>query len=319
MDYHKNRFPALTKRELAELSRHHLHRHWLDNFLRLQLFHETYGRLPLQKEQYPKGIRIGSWSHRQRLDYRNGKMPEWRARLLSTLNFEWGSSNEPWEEKYRRAKKLQNKKCTPLSRYSGNEEERLLKLWLYDQAYLISKGKIPEHRKRKLLNSGLIVDRMEYRWNRVFAMVKYFIDKNGILPSAHSEDPHEKMLGKWRLHNISRMNAGLLTKDQTDRMKKLGLDKKIIDTVWEDKYHAVIKALDRYFSRKKDLQQTSIIDFIGSENYVWWRDQWKKIRKNAIGPSRLKQLKQAGLHLHIKEYRKWRSNKFSAKARVKNC
>lgn len=300
------RFPALSKRELKELLGHHLHRRWLENFLRLRLFRETFGRFPRQKEQYPKGIRIGSWSHKQRLDYRSGKMPEWRVRLLTTLDFDWGNCKEPWDDKFKRAQRLQKKKGAPLSRYSVDEEERLLKQWLYRQVELMNRAELPEHRKRKLITSGLATDRLAYRWQRMFTMVKRFIDKQGRIPSAHTDDPNEKMLGKWRLYNIDRMNDGLLNAEQSAALRRLGLDRKIIQNVWEEKFASLTRQLDRYFSRNLDQYRTGIMNFIGNENYIWWRDQRRKYRNKQLDPSQRKRIKEAGLHLRVVDYIQWR-------------
>lgn len=288
--------PGLSKRELKTLQKSFVHRRWLGKYLILKQFVEKFNRLPMQKEQYPKGIRIGSWSHSQRNYYRSGSLPLWRIKLLSSLGFEWGRKRDTWDEMFQKAKSLQEKKNAPLSRYTSNDEERFLKLWLYKQSDDIKKGKLSKKRIKLLNQAGLIVNRLDYRFELFYKNCKEFIKKHGRLPSAHGDEFAERSLGKMRHYQVFRMREGMLTPEKYDKLLELGLADKIIDIAWEEKFLNVSSIVKQKVDSGIIYGKDGIVATLGDGLYVWLRDQRKKYSKNIIlTPEQRKLLEDAKL------------------------
>jgi hypothetical protein len=294
-------FPGLTRSKLRILTAHHLHRRWLGYFLRLKLFKDTFRRLPLQKEEFPKGFKIGHWTHSQRGMYKSGKMPLWRYKLLSSLEFNWGRRREDWECIFKRAVVFQRKKGTPIGRYGVSKEERSLKLWLYHQNERIKRGELSKERVAMLRDAGLIVNRGEYTWVERFADMKEFIEYHGRPPSGWSRDPHEKSLGKWRGYQTSLLKQGRLSPKRMLRLNNLGCTQRIADIIWERKYKKTVSIVRRKCMAGRFFGKNGLYKALGNELYIWLRTQRRKYRNNTLLPLQQRKIKEANLHLRIAE------------------
>lgn len=274
--------PVLSNRELKAIQKSFTGRRWLAKYLILKQFVEKFNRLPKQKDNYPKGIRLGSWLHCQRSYYKAGSLLLWRIKLLANLGFDWGKKRETWDEMYMKAKTLQEKKNAPLSRYSSNDEERCLKSWLYKQADDIKKGKLSKKRVKLLYQAGLIVNRLDYRFDLFCNKCKQFQEKHGKLPSAHSDDSDERSLGKWRNYQVSRMQEGMLIPAKSNKLLQLGLTDRIVDIAWEEKFLKVSSVIKEKVDSGIIYGKDGIVATLGDELYVWLRSQRKKYNKRII-------------------------------------
>ena len=104
-----------------------------------------------------------------------------------------------------------------------------------------------------LLQAGLIVNRIDYRFDITYEKVRKFVKKNGRIPSAHSDDKTEVLLGKWRLYHVSRMREGKLEEEKSGKLNALGLALRINDVGWGKNFSRLTGIL-----RKKSRPETSM-------------------------------------------------------------
>lgn len=227
-------------------------------------------------------------------------MDAWRVELLESIEFDWGKKREDWYDIYKRADKQQREKGEPLSRYAGGEE-KLLKQWLYLQAEKIRRGELEEDKVKLLHEAGLLVDRAEYHWNKLYQEVKTFIEKHERLPSAHSTDRYEHMLGDWRLYQVSRQKQGLLSKNQEKRMNALGLSDRIVDITWEENFRKASRIIQSKVKRKEFIGKNGIAEALGEDLYVWWRGNRAKYKKGLLSREQAEKMEGVGMQFRVVE------------------
>ena len=297
-------FPTLSERKLKQLSRRHLHRQWLESYLRFRLFIKQFGRFPYQIEQNPKGFRIGAWMNTQRVKQKIGKLPLWRYELLSALDFNWGAPREEWDSFFERAKLLQERKGAPLSKKAKSKEEQSLKCWVYRQVKLIKRNLLDENKIKLLKESGLLVDVLDQHWNVEFGKVAEFIKKYNRLPSAHSRDPEENSLGTWRLFQTQRYKKGLISKTKGRQLDSLGLANRIMDNLWNDNFE---KARNIIVPRLKAGQlygPDGLLQSLGKELYTWWDNNRRKYFCGKLNKDRMRLFEKYKMTLRVCELNK---------------
>lgn len=292
MGLNVTQFPGMSEREFKELTKTHLNRQWLSNYLRLRLFVQTFKRQPKQTERYPKGILVGAWASLQRNMQYNGMLLNWRYELLDRLGFDWGRGKRiDWNEMFDKAKKIQREKGAPLSRYTKDEDEKQAKCWLYQQAKDIRNGQLDEQKIRKLHEAGLIVNRIDYRWEKFYKELQGFVETHQRLPSAWSEDAQERSLGKQRGYHGIRMNEGKLTAEQTARLRAMGVEQKINEKRWEETFKNVREIFQDRIKKRMFYGPTGIRQTLGEEYYVWLLAQRGACRKGIRTPKQVQLLK----------------------------
>ncbi|MDD5343949.1 MAG: helicase associated domain-containing protein [Smithella sp.] len=280
-------FPTLSESKLRRLSRRHLHRKWLENYLRLRLFLKQFGRYPHLREENPKGFTIGSWVNTQKSAFRNSRLPLWRYELLAAIKFSWPRRIASWQEVFNRAVKLQQRKGGPLSKYGNvTREERSLKNWVYNQRVLIGKGGLEKKKVKLLEKSGLLNDKRELDWNNEYSKVAAFIRKNRRLPSAHSANREEKHLGKWRLLFAGKYQKGKISERQSEKIAALGLDNKIRDLKWNSKISTIRKILESGIKAGKISGKKNFRRSLGKNLYYWLLKQRRDYQKGILEGNR---------------------------------
>ena len=83
------------------------------------------------------GFNLSVWLYRQRIRYKNNKMPEEQARLLQSLGIQWSVLDSRWMEMYNEVKEYYKENGNlDIPHYYSSPNGHRLKMWLYRQRKL---------------------------------------------------------------------------------------------------------------------------------------------------------------------------------------
>jgi hypothetical protein len=141
----------------------------------------------------------------------------------------------------------------------------------------------------------LIIDKTDFQWNAEYGKVKAFIKKNRRLPSAHCADEEEKYLGKWRLYHVEKYKKGLVPEWQAKKIAALGLDNKIFEIVWNEKFEATREIITSVIQSGKLSGKGGIRHILGDDLFSWWQVQRRKYREGWLEEDKAKLLRENNL------------------------
>jgi len=177
-----------------------------------------------------------------------------RTRPLSSKPaFEGG----PWHEKYLLLEEYKSKHgdCRVPSRYAvavddsktGNNAA-LIKLgaWVAEQRRKHKNGKLNANRYEMLNNLGFSWDPVTEKWEKNFALVKQYAERegHGNVPMDHVEDGTR--LGRWLEWQRRNKREGMIDPSHADRLEALGVSWDPFVDQWEDHFELL-----RQFKRRE--------------------------------------------------------------------
>lgn len=126
---------------------------WCWNALRLGRFVATEGRMPkLSESDNEGGSHLGMWLHRQRADFRTGKLSPERVGRLNSIDPDWAAGQaDAWERNARRLDSFfAEHQRVPKKSESDNEGGAHLGAWLHTQRNAFRAGKLSPERLTRL-------------------------------------------------------------------------------------------------------------------------------------------------------------------------
>lgn len=158
--------------------------------------------------------KLGRWVVRQRELQKKGKLEKGRKGLLDKLEFVWNTNEAAWETKFVQLKEYARKHghcCVPIS-------DPVLGMWVAKMRANRRRGKLQEHRIKKL-------DQMDFVWNTAEAD---WMDKYDKLLSFRDREGHacvpfnEGELGWWVNTQRQSKRKGKLSKSRQNMLDEAG-------------------------------------------------------------------------------------------------
>ena len=158
---------------------------------------------------------LGNWMHKQRTEYKKGKLSKERVQQLGALGFDWspGSTLLTWDERFDELTKYkaEHGDCRILKR------EGPLGEWVSQQRTAHKKGKLSDERAQEL-------DALGFLWNptptwdeRLDELMKYKVE-HGDCNVPKSQGP----LGKWVATQRFGHKMGKLSEERARKLGELG-------------------------------------------------------------------------------------------------
>ena len=119
----------------------------------------------------------------------------------------------------------------------GHEEDGVrLGIWLRNQRQLYKKGKLHESCKQRLEAAGISLDPHADHWERNFALLKRFKERegHGNVPQRHEEDGVQ--LGNWVSKQRQLYKKGKLDESYQRRLENLGVSWDPLGDQWEQNF-----------------------------------------------------------------------------------
>jgi len=199
---------------------------WERNFALLEQYKGREGHSDVPHGYEEDGAKLGRWVCWLRQQYKKGKLAYSYQRRLDNLGMSWDPLTEQWERSFAVLEQYKGREghCDVPQKYE--ESEVFLGAWIDTQRQLYKKGKLDEFYQRRLENLGVIWDPLADQWERNFALLKQFIEREGHcnVPRSHEEDGVK--LGEWisRQRQVRKGSVGgTLGAERIERLDNLGI------------------------------------------------------------------------------------------------
>ena len=204
---------------------------WDRTFALLEQFKYCEGHCNVPDRHEENSIKLGAWLGLQRTAMRRGKLDESRKRRLDDLGVIWDPIADEWERNFALLEQFKKREGHCNVPHSHEEDGVKLGMWL-DRLRQVKKGNasgnLSLEQIERLEALGVSWGVFEDQWERKFALLEQFKEREGHcnVPQSHEEEGVK--LGLW-LHNLRQVRrentcrGGNLSMEQIERLDKLGM------------------------------------------------------------------------------------------------
>lgn len=222
----------------------HQDKRWLKHLEELKSFQKKTGK------KYPKPNdgwnSLYNWAKNQRRQYRSGKLPAARKKMLDSVGFPWKTDNKSFEDRIRQLVAYQKKNGTlhvSQVAFKKDSEEHKLSRWVNEMRRLYNENRLSLDRIQRLNKIGFVWNMEDEQFSRNLNRLKKFHATHG-----HFDVPQTgktRKLGSWVAQIRSR---GLVKKHHIQALNDIGF-------IWEGKYKRRKKA-------RKTMQEVDIQTYL---------------------------------------------------------
>ncbi len=209
---------------------------WEGGFAALETFRAREGHCRVPQVHVESGYRLGKWVARQRKV--SDTMPAERRQRLEAIGFEWNLlANNDWERRIATLEKFKAREghCrVPQGHVEGGFK---LGSWVSNQRN--AEGTLPAERKHQLDAVGFEWDPLAIDWERGFAALEAFREREG-----HCRVPAGLVDGGFKLGNwvsVWRQGRDKLSIERRQRLAAIGFEWDPLVSNWERGFAALEK------------------------------------------------------------------------------
>lgn len=193
-------------------------RRWDEVFDLLVSYKNEYGNCLVPANFIINDYNLGEWVRQQRklLKNPNNDCKRYKVKKLNSINFIWDENEYNWDEHFQCLKEY--KDIYGICYVPRDTEFKGFKLynWCRTQEKKYKNGTLKENRLEKLNSIGFIFDRLKYKWDLNYNILKQFKRKYRRLPSS-SEKYEDYNIGIWLYDQLRYKDS--LTEEQIKKLK----------------------------------------------------------------------------------------------------
>jgi hypothetical protein len=196
---------------------------WEDNFALLETYAKREGHCNVHGNHKEDGANLGFWVVFQRQAKSKGGLRADKARRLERIGFVWDRHQAMWDGNFALLETYVKREGHCNVPNSHKEDGANLGKWVSHQREAKKKERLSTVRKRRLEDLDIAWDRLEGKWDDMFAVLETYVKREGHcnVPYAHEEDGAN--LGKWvQNHRRTKMKGGMRA-DKARRLEELGI------------------------------------------------------------------------------------------------
>lgn len=264
---------------------------WEEMFLLYKCYLEEFKKQPTMTETY-RDRNLGMWLGTQKTFYKKGYLSDERIKLLTDAGFDFEPLETEWKANYDAFIEF----ASQYGRHPKHSEEhngRKIGIWLRSQRMQYRKGKLPEERKKLLLDAGVDFDPYETAWQNNFAALREYMEEYDCEPVV-KVSYNGYQIGEWLIRQKKEYVKGILPDRRERLLIKAGVrfqDRITANTdlLWDNKYEAYIEFVKKY-GRQPEKGET----YNGYNLFNWLNSQKADYRKGVLPESRCELLIEAG-------------------------
>jgi uncharacterized short protein YbdD (DUF466 family) len=218
---------------------------------------------PSTLEEFPKGNRLGQWTHRQRDLHGRRKLEASRVKLLNKLDFPWDKPDEReshWMRQFQYLKEYRKARPGewPFAREEFPKNNRL-GLWVWRQRQNYARKKLEKDRQQMLLKIGFPLV-LPDTWESHFQTLKDYRAKHpDRWPKAREEFPAGNRLGLWCHLQRCAYKADKLEPDRTAKLNRIGFQWSVKNLGWT-RYYEMLKDYKKRNAAKWPTLEAAALD-----------------------------------------------------------
>ena len=196
---------------------------WYEKYLLLEEYKEKHGNCLVPLSHLIGDVKLGHWVNNQRRLYKQGKLSANRREMLDALGFSWDPHADKWESNFSLLEQFKEREGYIDVPKNHTEDGVKLGNWVDTQRQLYKKGKLDESYQQRLENLGMSWDPFAEQWEKNFALLEQYKEKEGHInvPQRHEEDGVK--LGEWISRQRLLFKKGKLDEFYQGRLENLGM------------------------------------------------------------------------------------------------
>ena len=264
---------------------------WERNFGLLEQFQEREGHCDVPALHEEDGVKLGKWLNNQRTAMKRGKLDESNQGRLEELGVSFDPHRDQWERYFALLVQFQkrNGHCGVPALYE--EDGVKLGIWIANQREIYKKGKLDESLRRRLEKLGISWDPLADQWERTFALLEQFKDREGHcnVPQSYEEDGIS--LGAWLCTQRMAMKRGKLDESYQRRLEKLGVSWDVLADQWKQNF----SLLEQFKEREGHCNVPAFHEEDGVKLGAWLVTQRTAMKQGKLDESYQGRLKELGV------------------------
>ncbi len=191
--------------------------HWERSYDALVSFRKREGNCLVPQSHTEKGVKLGSWINTQRTFKR--KLTPNQIKRLDEIGFIWDMISDRWERSFAALEKFYKREAHCRVPARGQKMDGInLGAWVSKQR--AKKNQLTENQIRRLDSIKFIWDAFEDLWERNFAVLSEFYERNGHSRVPYSHEEKSLKLGIWA--GAQRSKKSNLSSDRIERLNAIG-------------------------------------------------------------------------------------------------
>ena len=263
---------------------------WEERYWLLAEFKEVHGHCNVPVGHEMNGINLGYWVHRQRQDYKQGKMDPERVRRLRELGFRWDCFEENWEGRCWLLAEFKevHGHCNVPDRYEVNGIK--LGYWVQRQRQDYKQGDMDPERGRRLEDLGFKWDCFEDDWEERYWLLAEFKEVYGHCNVPDRYEVNGIKLGMWVQTQRRRLRTGKMDPERKRRLRELGFSLQPQEDKWEKGF--------RLLSEFKEIHghcnvpRKYAVKGVNLGSWVQW--QLRRFKEGKMNPDHERRLRELG-------------------------
>ena len=222
---------------------------WDVCFAAAEAYAKEHGDLNVPKDYITEdGIHLGAWICRikEKRKKDSAYLTEERVQELNRLGMVWDLRENRWEKQYKNAEaffKEHGHLDIPV-RYVAEDGSKL-GVWIQRCRQAYRKGELDPERVKRLKAIGMIWDKEQQQWERMYALAKKYKEKYGDLKIPVEYRTNKVNLGAWLQRMRQNYKNGKLSKERIRLLEALGVNWEVQEMNWNTNYEAA-----REYARK---------------------------------------------------------------------
>ena len=264
---------------------------WERNFALLEDYKKREGHCNVSRSHEEGGVNLGLWLNTQRTAMKRGKLDEAYQRRLEKLGVSFDPHRDQWERNFALLENFKEMKghCN----VPAFHEEDGVKLghWLSSQRASMKKGKLDEWCQHRLEELGMIWDPFEDQWERNFALLEGYKNREGHCNAPVSYEEDGIKLGTWLNTQRMSMKRGKLDESYQRRLEDLGVSRDPYADQWERNF----AMLEGYKKREGHSNAPISYEEDGVNLGVWLKTQRMSMKRGKLDESYQRRLEELGI------------------------
>ena len=275
---------------------------WNEMYKLAKKYYVKYGNLYISNNYVTDdGEKLGIWISNQRVAYKKGKLSDKQILMLETIGMVWDKYDDYWNKMFLLAQEYYNvNNNLRISQHYVAKGENLGQ-WISHQRVAYKKGKLSDKQILMLETIGMVWDKYDDYWNKMFLLAQEYYNVNNNLRISQHYVAKGENLGQWVSDLRRKYKNGKLSSERIALLESIGMiwDATIdYDLQWDKNFEAAQK----YYKKNGDLKVP--FDYVTSDGInlgTWVLNNRKNYKNGKISSKRIILLESIGMIWNVKQ------------------
>ena len=276
---------------------------WNEMYKLAKKYYVKYGNLYISNNYVTDdGEKLGIWISNQRVAYKKGKLSDKQILMLESIGMVWDVNDTNWNKMYELARQyfLNHGNLYISNNYVTDDGEKL-GIWISNQRVAYKKGKLSDKQILMLETIGMVWDKYDDYWNKMFLLAQEYYNVNNNLRISQHYVAKGENLGQWISDLRRKYKNGKLSSERIALLESIGMiwDATIdYDLQWDKNFEAAQK----YYKKNGDLKVP--FDYVTSDGInlgTWVLNNRKNYKNGKISSKRIILLESIGMIWNVKQ------------------